>query len=102
MRSQGVPSSRMRSSACVSRRRGTMPIVANTKNIEPKKKRKPSVSPLLVESCGLKRMRSASDRLPARLSFVLPTSPAACALSRPMSSLSATLMSAVCALFVLS
>ena len=74
-----------------------MPIVAKVKNIDEKKNRNPWVSPLLVEAAELNKFLSCRA---SPLASALP--PAACILSDAMSSLSAILISAVCAVLVLS
>ena len=63
-KSHGVPSSKILSSCFVRRRRGTIPIVAKVKNIEPKKNKNPCVCVFEVEPAGLNKFLSLSVKPP--------------------------------------
>ena len=71
-----------------------MPIVAKTKNIDPKKNKKPKVCVFDVEPAGLNKFLSLSVKPPLELLAI--------ALLMAISSFIAALMSAVCAVFELS
>ena len=96
IKSHGVPFKRVGSYCFVRRRRGIIPIVAKVKNIEPKKNKNPCVCAFEVEPAGLNKTRLF------KVSPELSPLPENIALSIATISGKASLMSAVCAVFVLS
>ena len=96
IKSNGLPPKIVGSYCFVSLRRGIIPIVANVKNIAPKKNKNPSVCALDVEPAGLKSTLSFNVKPP--LDEPLEN----CAFSIAIKVGNADLMSALCAVLVLS